>query len=69
MTPQWGLDRGTKGGHYAGMNRFVAICILIFALTVIAFGTWQLFEGNFEAAFTALPFLVIIFLFVKRHGP
>jgi hypothetical protein len=47
------------------MKRLGAIFMLVFVLAVFSFGTWQLFAGNLEAAFTALPFLVIIFFFVK----
>jgi peptidoglycan/LPS O-acetylase OafA/YrhL len=50
------------------MSKLSAILILIFVVAVFSFGTWQMFAGNFEAAFTALPFLIIIFLFVKRYS-
>jgi hypothetical protein len=33
----------------------------------VAFSTWQLFKGNLEAAFSALPFLLIVYLFVMRR--
>jgi hypothetical protein len=49
------------------MSKATAILILLFVIVVFSFGTWQMFAGNLEAAFTALPFLVIIFLFVKRY--
>lgn len=54
------------GVHYWAMSKLSAILILIFVIAVFSFGTWQMYAGNLEAAFTALPFLVIIFLFVKR---
>ena len=47
------------------MNRFTATFTLVFALSVIGFSTWQLFAGNLEAAFSALPFLVITYFFIK----
>jgi len=47
------------------MNKPVAIFTILFALTVISFGTWQLFKGNLEAAFSTFPFLLIIYIFVK----
>jgi len=50
------------------MSKLSAILILIFVVAVFSFGTWQMFAGNLEAAFTALPFLIIIFLFVKRYS-
>jgi len=47
------------------MNKPVAIFTILFALAVITFGTWQLFKGNLEAAFSTFPFLLIIYIFVK----
>ena len=47
------------------MNKPVAIFTILFALAVISFGTWQLFMGNLEAAFSSFPFLLIIYVFVK----
>ena len=41
--------------------------ILFFVLFLVAFSTWQLFQGNIEAAFSSLPFLLIIYLFVMRN--
>jgi hypothetical protein len=37
----------------------------IFVIFLIAFGTWQLFSGNLEAAFSTFPFLLIVYFFVK----
>ncbi len=47
------------------MNKPAAIFTILFALAVIAFGTWQLFMGNLEAAFSSFPFLLIIYIFIK----
>ena len=47
------------------MNKLAAIFVIMFTLTVISFGTWQLFVGNLEAAFSSFPFLLIIYVFVK----
>lgn len=41
--------------------------IFIFTVAVIGFSTWQLFKGNLEAAFSALPFLLIIYFFIKPY--
>lgn len=46
------------------MSKPLAYFIICFALAVILFGTWQLFAGNFTAAFSSLPFLLIIYLYV-----
>jgi len=47
------------------MKKPMAIFIILFALSVIGFGTWQLFLGNLEAAFSSFPFLLIIYVFIK----
>lgn len=47
------------------MRKPAAIFIFLFTLAVIGFGTWQLFKGNLEAAFSAFPFLLIIYIFIK----
>jgi hypothetical protein len=47
------------------MPKSVAIFTILFTLAVITFGTWQLFMGNLEAAFSSFPFLLIIYVFVK----
>lgn len=47
------------------MSKPLAYFTIIFTLSVIGFSTWQLFSGNLAAAFSALPFLCIIYLFVR----
>lgn len=47
------------------MNKLATILLLCFIAAILTFSIWQLFSGRFEAAFSALPFLVIIYLFVK----
>jgi hypothetical protein len=47
------------------MSKPAAIFIILFTLAVTGFGTWQLFLGNLEAAFSSFPFLLIIYLFVR----
>lgn len=47
------------------MNRLSAVLTLLFASTVIGFGTWSLYKGNLEAAYSTFPFLLIIYVFVK----
>ena len=49
------------------MNKVSALLLLIFLLVIVSFSTWQLFLGNLEAAFSALPFLVIIYFFLKAQ--
>jgi hypothetical protein len=43
------------------------ILLFFFVLFLVAFSTWQLFHGNLEAAFSSLPFLLIVYLFVMRR--
>ena len=47
------------------MNKYAATFLIVFALSVIIFGTWQLFAGNLEAAFSSFPFLLIIYIFIR----
>lgn len=47
------------------MNKFSALAIILFTVCLIIFATWQLFKGNLEAAFMPLPFLLVIYFFVK----
>jgi hypothetical protein len=47
------------------MSRPAAILLIIFVLSIVIFGTWQLFLGHFEAAFLFFPFLLIVYFFVK----
>ena len=49
------------------LKKLPVILLLIFVLFLVAFSTWQLFHGNLEAAFSSLPFLLIIYLFVMRR--
>ena len=41
------------------MNKLIGLLVLVFTLSIVVFSTWQLFAGNLEAAFSALPFLVV----------
>jgi uncharacterized membrane protein len=47
------------------MKKMSALCMTIFVLCIVTFGTWQLYQGHFEAAFSSFPFLLIMYLFVK----
>jgi hypothetical protein len=49
------------------MKKPAAIFIIFFTLAVVGFGTWQLFKGNFEAAFSSVPFLLVIYFFIKPY--
>jgi len=47
------------------MNKFSALALILFTICLITFATWQLFKGNLEAAFMPLPFLLVLYFFVK----
>ncbi len=48
------------------MNKAAAVAIILFTIGLISFATWQLFRGNLEAAFMPLPFLLVVYFFVKN---
>jgi hypothetical protein len=48
------------------MEKTGLILLLVFALGLIIFSTWQLYAGNLAASFSTLPFLLICYLFVMR---
>jgi hypothetical protein len=49
------------------IKKLPVILLFIFVLFLVTFCTWQLFLGNLEAAFSSLPFLLIVYLFVMRR--
>jgi hypothetical protein len=49
------------------LKKLPSILLFVFVLFLVGFSTWQLFHGNLEAAFSSLPFLLIIYLFVMRR--
>jgi len=49
------------------LKKLPSILLFVFVLFLVAFSTWQLFRGNLEAAFSSLPFLLIVYLFVIRR--
>jgi hypothetical protein len=45
--------------------RLVAAWVqVIVVFLIVAYGTWQLFEGNFDQSFATLPFLFAYYIFV-----
>ena len=49
------------------LKKLPSILLFVFVIFLVAFSTWQLFRGNLEAAFSSLPFLLIVYLFVIRR--
>lgn len=47
------------------MRKLTAVVIMLFTSCLIAFATWQLYRGNLEAAFMPLPFLLIIYFYLR----
>lgn len=54
-------------GFCSSLKKIPMILLFIFVLFLVVFSTWQLFQGNLEAAFSSLPFLLIVYLFVMRR--
>jgi hypothetical protein len=46
------------------MKKLGLMLLLVFVIGLVVFSTWQLYAGNLVAAFSTLPFLLIIYLFV-----
>lgn len=49
------------------MGRFFASFLILVVISIVSFGTCQLFSGNFEAAFSSVPFLLAVYFFVKVY--
>lgn len=49
------------------MQKPIAILIILFTICLVIFATWHLFKGNLEAAFMPLPFLLIIYFYIKQR--
>lgn len=49
------------------MNKLFASFLIVMVLSIVGFGTWQLFLGNWEAAFSAFPFLLVLYFFVNLN--
>ncbi len=47
------------------MKKPLALFIILFTVCLIVFATWNLFKGKLEAAFMPLPFLLIIYFYIK----
>jgi hypothetical protein len=47
------------------MKKPLALFIMLFTLCLVVFATWQLYRGNLEAAFMPLPFLLIIYFYLR----
>lgn len=73
------LQRANGGFHYnwtgrappaydGAMKKPFAYFMILFVLSIVIFGTWQLFLGNLEAAYSSFPFLLIAFVFLKSNG-
>jgi hypothetical protein len=56
-----------KGTNTGLLKKLPAILLIGFVFFLVSFSTWQLFLGNLEAAFSSLPFLFIIYLFVMKR--
>lgn len=46
----------------------MAIFLTLFTLLLIGFATVQMFKGNLEGAFMPLPFLLILYFYLRPTG-
>ncbi len=66
--------RGTRtGGILKGvMRKASAIVQIIVILLIVGFGTYHLYQGNFEVSIATMPFLLVYYVFViglrKKQG-
>jgi uncharacterized membrane protein YqhA len=51
------------------MSKLLVLLLLAFVLFMIIFSTYQLYQGNLEAAFSSLPFLFIVYLYIMKKRP
>lgn len=49
-------------------QRFFAGVLVLFVLAILAFSTWQLFQGNFAAAMSSMPLLLLFYLFLASRS-
>ena len=56
-----------EGSHTTIVKKLPVFILIIFVAFLMTFSTWQLFRGNLEAAFSALPFLLIVYLFLLKR--
>lgn len=47
------------------MQRIFAAFQILIVLSIICFGTWQMFLGNFAAAMSSMPLLLVFYLFLS----
>ena len=48
------------------MKKPFALFLIAFVLLFVGFATWQLFLGNLGAAFSPVPLLLLLYLFMKQ---
>jgi hypothetical protein len=49
-------------------KRLFAAVLIVLVLAVLAFSTWQLFQGNFAAAMSSMPLLLLFYLFLASRS-
>jgi hypothetical protein len=49
------------------MRKTAAIIQIIIILLIVGFGTYHLYQGNFEVSIATMPFLVIYYFFVVGY--
>jgi len=55
------------------MRKIAVLVQILIVVVIVGYGTYNLFIGNFAAAFSTFPFLMAYYVFViarqKRAGP
>jgi hypothetical protein len=46
------------------MRKTAAIVQIIIILLIVGFGTYHLYQGNFEVSLVTMPFLLVYYVFV-----
>jgi hypothetical protein len=49
------------------MRKTAAIVQIIIILMIVGFGTYHLYQGNFEVSIATMPFLVIYYFFIVGY--
>jgi hypothetical protein len=58
-------ELGTCGGILKGMMRKTAAIVqILIILLIVGFGTYHLYQGNFEVSIATMPLLLVYYVFV-----
>ena len=49
-------------------KRIFAAVLIVLVLAILIFSTWQMFQGNFAAAMSSMPLLLLFYLFLVSRS-